>query len=107
MRSPELRRAPPETAYNAYGVDKFTFVKTNSSLPDVEPYYYYSIAVKDWDYKDKNKWGFAIRPSLNFMIPLDKYYELCLPIGIGYTYVTNNNSISSIDFSIGVSFSVF
>ena len=92
---------------NAYGVDKFTFVKTNSSLPDVEPYYHYSIAVKDWDYKDKNKWGFAIRPSLNFMIPLDKYYELCLPIGIGYTYVTNNNSISSIDFSIGVSFSVF
>lgn len=91
---------------NAYGVDKFTFVKTNPSLPDVDPYYYYSVAVNDYDYKDKNKWGFAIRPSLNFRIPLVDD-ELYLPVGVGYTYVTNNSSISSIDFSIGISISLY
>lgn len=51
-------------------------------------------------YKDYAKYHFAMRPSMNFYIPLaDK--SVFLKLGVGYTYVPTDTDADNVDFSIG------
>lgn len=57
----------------------------------------------DW-YRRNTKWSPAIRLGTRFFIPLNSYYDCCLSLGAGYTYLTNNTSYSSWDVNIGITF---
>jgi len=55
-------------------------------------------------YKDRANWNFAVRPGVNFLIPLDMYEESYLTIGAGYTFVPGDVDANNLDFSIGYAF---
>lgn len=87
---------------NAYALDIYRYEKTSENLPDIDDIYVYRNKYKDYYYKDPAKWGFAVRPALNFQIPLDSYDESHLTFGAGYTFVPGIKDASSLDFSIGI-----
>lgn len=87
---------------NAYALDIYKYEKTYSTLPDIDDVYVYRNRYKDYYYEDPAKWGFAIRPALNFQIPLGSYNDSYLSLGLGYTFVTGIKDASSLDFSIGI-----
>lgn len=87
---------------NAYALDIYRYEKTSDNLPDIDDTYVYRNKYKDYYYKDPAKWGFAVRPALNFQIPLDSYDESYLTLGTGYTFVSGIKDASSLDFSIGI-----
>lgn len=87
---------------NAYALDIYRYEKTSENLPDIDDIYVYRNKYKDYYYKDPAKWGFAVRPALNFQIPLDSYDESHLTFGVGYTFVSGIKDASSLDFSIGI-----
>lgn len=87
---------------NAYALDIYKYEKTSSTLPDINDVYVYRNKYKDYYFKDPAKWGFAIRPALNFNIPLNSYNDSFLSLGVGYTFVTGIKDANSLDFSIGL-----
>ncbi len=87
---------------NAYALDIYKYEKTSSTLPDIDDVYVYRNKYKDYYYKDPAKWGFAVRPALNFNIPLDSSDDSFLSLGVGYTFVTGIKNANSFDFSIGI-----
>ena len=89
---------------NAYALDIYKYEKTSSALPDIDDVYVYRNKYKDYYFKDPAKWGFAIRPALNFNIPLNSYNDSFLSLGVGYTFVTGIKDANSLDFSIGFRF---
>lgn len=88
--------------HNAYALDIYRYEKTSENLPNIDDIYVYRNKYKDYYYKDPAKWGFAVRPALNFQIPLDSYDESHLTFGAGYTFVPGIKDASSLDFSIGI-----
>lgn len=84
----------------AYTRTVYSFEKQDASLPDIPDEVVYTHTFKDYYYKDATKWGFAIRPALNFHIPLNEDFDLAL--GAGYTFVTHLKDANSFDFSVGI-----
>ena len=84
----------------AYTRTVYSFEKQDASLPDIPDEVVYTHTYKDYYYKDATKWGFAIRPALNFHIPLNEDFDLAL--GAGYTFVTHLKDANSFDFSVGI-----
>ncbi len=87
---------------NAYALDIYKYEKTSSTLPDIDNVYVYRNKYKDYYFKDPAKWGFAIRPALDFNIPLDSYSDTFLSMGVGYTFVMGVKDANSLDFSVGI-----
>ncbi len=88
---------------NAYALDIYKYEKTSSTLPEIDDVYVYRNKYKDYYFKDPAKWGFAVRPALNFNIPMDgEYSDYFLSLGIGYTFVTGIKNANSLDFSVGI-----
>ncbi|MCR4959529.1 MAG: hypothetical protein K6B13_13155 [Prevotella sp.] len=87
---------------HAYALDIYKYEKQSASLPDIDNVYVYRNKYKDYYYKDRTTWGFAVRPSINFQIPVDRNAESFLTLGTGYTYVVGMEDASSFDFSIGI-----
>ena len=54
-------------------------------------------------YKDKAKYHFAMRPAMNFYIPVSSD-EIYLKVGAGYTYVPTDTDANNLDFTLGVGF---
>lgn len=87
---------------NAYALDIYKYEKTSPTLPDIDNVYVYRNKYKDYYFKDPAKWGFAIRPALDFNIPLDSYGDTFLSLGVGYTFVMGVKDANSLDFSAGI-----
>ena len=87
-------------------LEKYSYIKTDESLPDIDDVYSYKAYYKDYYYKDRSEtWYFAMRPAMNILIPFDAgYNELYLNLGVGYTHVFNKKDACSIDFSLGIGF---
>lgn len=86
----------------AYGYTKYSYKKLDSSLPDIADVYNYKAYYKDYYYKDPTKCHFAIRPELDFRIPIDRHQYLNL--GVGYVVTPGFKDGNSLDFSIGYTF---
>lgn len=84
----------------AYARSVYSYEKQDASLPDIPDVVVYTSKYKDYYYKDSTKWGFAIRPALNFHIPFNE--DLDLALGAGYTFVTHLKDANSFDFSVGL-----
>jgi len=91
----------------AYALNKYSFLKTVPSLPDIPDVQFYTAKYKNYYYKDYAKWGFAVRPALNFSIPFDDYNETALTIGLGYTYVAGISKASSPDLTLGIRWKIY
>lgn len=91
----------------AYTLNKYSFEKTSPSLPDIPDVLYYTAKYKDYYYKDYAKWGFAVRPALNFSIPFDDYNDTALTIGLGYTYVAGMSKACSPDLTLGIRWKIY
>lgn len=83
----------------AYARTVYSYEKQNASLPDIPSEVVYTNRYKDYYYKDPEKWGFAVRPALNFHIPLND--DLDLSLGAGYIFVNGLKDANSLDFSLG------
>lgn len=86
---------------NAYNVTEYSYVPQSDNLPTIDNVYKYSKSGKEWYYKDKIKCHFALRYSVNGIVPIDWTEENFLTIGVGYMHIPNNKENSSFDFSIG------
>lgn len=86
----------------AYGYTKYSYKKLDPSLPDIDDVYVYKAYYKDYYYEDKMKCHFAIRPAMDFRIPLgnDNYFNL----EVGYVLTPAYKDGNSVDFSVGYTF---
>lgn len=87
----------------AYGYTKYSFEKLDPMLPDIEDIYSYRAYYKDYYYKDPIKVHFAMRPSLDFRIPIQ--WDEYLNLGLGYVVTPGYKEGCSLDFSIGYTWS--
>lgn len=87
----------------AYGYTKYSYEKLDPMLPDLEDIYSYKAYYKDYYYKDPIKIHFAMRPSVDFRIPLERHEYLNL--GLGYVITPGYKEGCSLDFSIGYTWS--
>lgn len=86
----------------AYGYTKYSYKKLDPSLPDIDDVYDYKAYYKDYYYMDPTKCHFAIRPAMDFRIPIDRHQYLNL--GVGYVITPGFKDGNSLDFSIGYTF---
>lgn len=63
----------------------------------------YKRSGKSFLYKDFESYHFAVRPGINFLLPVfsDEHF---LKIGAGYTFVPGDKDANQLDFSIGYAF---
>lgn len=87
----------------AYSRTVYSYEKQDASQPDIQDEIVYTNKYKNYYYKDPSKCGFAVRPAINFQIPLDD--EIALALGTGYTLVTGLKGANSLDFSLGLRWS--
>ena len=92
---------------NACALVTYHYEKTSSHLPDIEDVHSYQSLYKDFYFKEKPKWGFAIRPAVVLHIPLASDYDSSLAVGTGYTFVAGLKDASSLDFSIGIRWKIY
>lgn len=83
----------------AYGYTKYSFTKLDPSLPDIDDIYDYRAYYKNYYYKDPIKCHFAIRPSLDFRIPVERHQYINLEVG--YVLTPGCKDGASLDFAIG------
>lgn len=91
--------------YNkAYEIKKYSYVKSSSDLPDISDVYE-PIGTKEgiWN-KKKSEWRFAVRPAIDFFVPLGEDFHISA--GLGYTIVFNATNLSSLDFNLGIAFNL-
>ena len=86
----------------AYGYRKYSYEKLDPSLPDIDDVYQYSAYYKNYYYKDSYKVHFALRPAVDFRIPLGSHEYI--NIGAGYVITPGFKDGSSVDFSLGYTF---
>lgn len=84
----------------AYSRSFYSYEKQDMSLPDIPDEIVYKPVYKNYYYKDSSKWGFALRPALNFQIPVGD--DLDIALGSGYTIVAGLDDANSLDFSLGL-----
>lgn len=89
---------------NVPSITRYSYTKTDPALPDIDDVVVYSNYYKTFWFNDKQELSFALRPALNFQIPLGKYRERFLTGGIGYTYTPSIKNGSSMDFTFGFGF---
>lgn len=87
----------------AYGYTRYSFTKLESYLPDIDDIYDYKAYYKNYYYKDPIKCHFAIRPSLDFRIPMERHQYLNLEVG--YVLTQGYKDGASLDFAIGYTWS--
>ena len=90
-----------EDAWQIKVIDK-TYEKNGVGQQETENVY--ERTGESFLYKDYEKFQLAVRPGINFLIPLDKYGEHNLTLGAGYTYVPGDTDANNLDFSLGYSF---
>lgn len=83
----------------AYGYTRYSFTKLDPSLPDIDDIYDYKAYYKNYYYKDPIKCHFAIRPSLDFRIPVERHQYINLEVG--YVLTPGYKDGASLDFAIG------
>lgn len=88
----------------AYGYTKYTFEKLQPNLPNIDDVIEYKPFYKNYYYKDKYKVKFALRPSIIFRIPFGD--DQSLNVGIGYVITPGYSKGSSLDFSLGYTWSI-
>lgn len=86
----------------AYGYKKYSYEKLDPSLPDIDDVYQYFAYYKNYYYKDHYKVNFALRPAVDFRIPLGSHQYL--NAGVGYVLTPGFKDGSSVDFSLGYTF---
>ena len=91
----------------AYAVDIYHYEPNSPSIPRIGDRHVYYYMYEDYLYKDKGKWGFAVRPAVTFHLPLDKGFSKSIAIGAGYTFVTSLKEANSFDFTLGIRWKQF
>lgn len=87
---------------HARAVTVYSFEPLSSNLPQLDDIRVYKNCYSNYYYRDHSQWDFAVRPALDFQIPLTKDNDHFLSLGAGYTIVPTTMSRSSVDFMIGL-----
>lgn len=82
-----------------------SYEKVDETLPDIPDVYAYTRDEKDVLFKNKTKYGLALRPALDFFIPLGDD-EKFITVGTGYTKVLGFKRADGFDFSLGYAFTL-
>ena len=87
-----------------YRLATYEYTPLSDGLPTKETQYVPERTENSFLYRDYEKYRFAFRPGINFLIPLDKHDGKYLTLGGGYTFVVGDRDAHNIDFSIGYGF---
>lgn len=88
---------------NAYKYKLYSYTPISDEYPPIDDLYSFSWYKSEHFFKGKYKWDVALRPGLTCCIPLDKWHEHYMNLGVGYVVVPNNISCNSLDFQLGIS----